>query len=157
MKNPMKDYLYYVLRSYLWTVAAICIVVAVDSTITYYGSNKIGNDSPFSSPLFAILSCGLICPISNLPVILALYKYRFSKVEVVVESIIFLYVATYFTDIVKTLVHLKNGRAVTEMDLNNQTVWWYYPSLNIIYAIILMILICLIYFKVKENRPLIRL
>ena len=79
----MKNFLLYILRSYLWTVIAITLVALFGSLIIDY-CNNIEDKTPFSSPVFAALISGIVYPICNLAVIIPLYKYKFTKTEIII-------------------------------------------------------------------------
>ena len=141
----MKKFLSYILRSYCWTVIAITIATLITTTIIYYCDSSIDLKTPFSSPIFASLICGIIYPIYNLPVIIALCKYRFTKIEIIIESICFMYVTAYMDDIIRYLV---SPSLLWHHDYT--IVWWYNPSFNIVYGICLTIILCLLYIKAKQ-------
>ena len=134
----MKKFLLYILRSYLWTVIAITLVALFGSLIIDY-CNSTADKTPFSSPVFAALISGIVYPVYNLAVIIPLYKYKFTKTEIIIESICFVIITVYIYD-VKTV----QGRDVYER------VWWYGSSLNIVYGICITLLLCLFYIKVKK-------
>lgn len=141
----MKKFLSYILKSYCWTVIAITIGTLITSVITYYCDSSYDKNTPFSSPIFISIVCGIIVPINNLTVILALYKYRFTKTEIVIESICFMYVTAYMDDIIRYLV---SPSLLWHHDYT--IVWWYNPSFNIVYGICLTIILCLLYIKAKQ-------
>jgi len=148
----MKKILSYILRSYCWTVIAITIGTLITSVITYYCASSDDNKTPFSSPIFAAIICGIIFPIYNLPVIIALCKYRFTKIEIIIESLCFVYVSAYMDDIIRYLVspsQLWHHEAISGRD-DYESVWWYNSSFNIVYGICLTIILCLLYIKVKQ-------
>lgn len=148
----MKKFLSYILRSYCWTVIAITIETLIATVIMYYCDSSYGNSTPFSSPIFASLFCGIIYPIYNLPVIIALCKYRFTKIEIVIESICFMYVTAYMDDIIRYLVPpslLWHHEVISGND-NYTIVWWFNSPFNIVYGICLTIILCLLYIKVKQ-------
>lgn len=150
--NNMKKFLSYILRSYCWTVIAITIETLITTAIMYYCDSSYDKNTPFSSPIFAAIICGIIVPINNLAVILALYKYRFTKTEIVIESICFMYVTAYMDDIIRYLVSpslLWHHEVISGND-DYTIVWWYNPSFNIVYGICLTIILCLLYIKVKQ-------
>lgn len=108
-------------------------------------------DSPFSSVPFAILFCGMIYPILNIPVFIALLKYKFSKVEAIVESVCFLHIATYINDIIY-LIFPQDQLWITDSEGHHaERVWWCGDFMNIAYAIIISILLCLLYFSIKKH------
>ena len=148
----MKKFLLYLLKSYCWTVIAITIGTLITSVITYYCASSDDNKTPFSSPIFVSIVCGIIFPIYNLPVIIALCKYRFTKIEIIIESLCFVYVIAYMDDIIRYLVSpslLWHHEVISRND-NYTIVWWYNPSYNIVYGICLTIILCLLYIKVKQ-------
>ena len=148
----MKKFLSYILRSYCWTVIAITIGTLITSVITYYCDSSIDKNTPFSSPIFVSIFCGIIFPIYNLPVIIALCKYRFTKIEIIIESLCFVYVSAYMDDIIRYLVspsQLWNHEAVSGRG-DYESVWWYNSSFNFVYGICLTIILCLLYIKVKQ-------
>jgi riboflavin transporter FmnP len=91
-------------------------------------------------------------PLFNLPVLIALYKYRLSKTEVIIESICLVLAITYFYDVVKFFVphHLLWNHQTVDGREVFERVWWYEHDLNIIYGICITIFLCLVYFKVKK-------
>lgn len=148
----MKKILSYILRSYCWTVIAITIGTLITSVITYYCDSSYDKNTPFSSPIFAAIICGIIVPINNLTVIIALYKYRFTKIEIVIESICFMYVSAYTDDIIRYLVSpslLWHHEVISGRD-DYGIVWWYNSPFNIVYGICLTIILCLLYIKIKQ-------
>ena len=120
----MKKFLLYLFRSYWWSVIAIAVATLLMSTIIYYFDGSM-EKTPFNTPLFVVIICSIMYPLFNLPVLIALYKYRLSKTEVWNHQTV-------------------DGREVFER------VWWYEHDLNIIYGICITILLCLVYFKVKK-------
>ena len=148
----MKKFLSYILRSYCWTVIAITIGTLITSVITYYCDSSDDNKPPFSSPIFVSIFCGIIFPIYNLPVIIALCKYRFTKIEIIIESLCFVNIITYIDDIIRYLVSpslLWHHEVISGND-NYTIVWWFNSPFNIVYGICLTIILCLLYIKVKQ-------
>ena len=147
----MKKFLSYLFRSYWWSVIAIAVATLLVSTISYYYDDSV-EKTPFSSPLFAVIICSIIYPLCNLPVLIALYKYRFSIIEVFVESIFLELSSTFFYMVVEFFVpqHLLWNHRVVDGREVTERVWWYEHDLNIIYGICITILLCLVYFKVKK-------
>ena len=148
----MKKILSYILKSYCWTVIAITIETLITSEIMYYCDSSYDIHTPFSSPTFVSIFCGIIFPIYNLPVIIALCKYRFTKIEIIIESICFMYVTGYMDDIIKYLVSpslLWHHEVISGND-NYTIVWWLDSPFNIVYGICLTIILCLLYIKVKQ-------
>ena len=148
----MKKNLSYILKSYCLTVIAITIETLITTEIMYYCDSSYDIHTPFSSPIFVSIFCGIIFPIYNLPVIIALCKYRFTKIEIIIESICFMYVTAYMDDIIRYLVSpslLWHHEVISGND-NYTIVWWYNPSYNIVYGICLTIILCLLYIKVKQ-------
>lgn len=150
--NHMKKNLSYILRSYCWTVIAITIETLIATVIMYYCDSSYDNNPPFSSPIFVSLICGIFYPIYNLPVIIALCKYRFTKIEIVIESICFVNITAYMDDIIRYFVspsQLWYHEVVSGRD-DYESVWWYNSSFNFVYGICLTIMLCLLYIKVKQ-------
>ena len=148
----MKKYLLYILKSYLWTVIAITLVALFESLIID-NFNNIADESSFSSPVFAALISGIVYPIYNLAVIIPLYKYKFTKTEIIIESICFVNITVYIYDLIKFFVPdnlLWLRKTVLGRDVYER-VWWYGSSLNIAYGICLTLLLCLLYIKVKSR------
>ena len=148
----MKKFLSYILRSYCLTVIAITIETLITTEIMYYCDSSYDIHTPFSSPIFVSIFCGIIFPIYNLPVIIALCKYRFTKIEIIIESICFMYVTGYMDDIIKYLVSpslLWHHEVISGND-NYTIVWWLDSPFNIVYGICLTIILCLLYIKVKQ-------
>lgn len=146
----IKKFFLYILRSYLWSAFAIIMVTLFETTIANYCSNSVDNETPFASPVIAALICGILYSIYNLAVIITLYKYSFSPIEVIVESICLVNVITYIDDIIRFLVpknQLWNYKIIHGIDVYER-VWWYNSDTNIIYGICIIILLCLLYIKV---------
>lgn len=148
----MKKFLSYILKSYCWTVIAITIETLITSEIMYYCDSSYDIHTPFSSPTFVSIFCGIIFPIYNLPVIIALCKYRFTKIEIIIESLCFVNIITYIDDIIRYLVSpslLWHHEVISGND-NYTIVWWLDFPFNIVYGICLTIILCLLYIKVKQ-------
>lgn len=148
----MKKNLSYILKSYCLTVIAITIETLITTEIMYYCDSSYDIHTSFSSPIFVSIFCGIIFPIYNLPVIIALCKYRFTKIEIIIESICFMYVTGYMDDIIKYLVSpslLWHHEVISGND-NYTIVWWLDSPFNIVYGICLTIILCLLYIKVKQ-------
>lgn len=148
----MKKNLSYILKSYCLTVIAITIETLITTEIMYYCDSSYDIHTPFSSPIFVSIFCGIIFPIYNLPVIIALCKYKFTKIEIIIESICFMYVTGYMDDIIKYLVSpslLWHHEVISGND-NYTIVWWLDSPFNIVYGICLTIILCLLYIKVKQ-------
>ena len=147
----MKKFLLYLFRSYWWSVIAIAVATLLMSTIIYYFDGSI-EKTPFNTPLFVVIICSIMYPLFNLPVLIALYKYRLSKTEVIIESICLVLAITYFYDVVKFFVphHLLWNHQTVDGREVFERVWWYEHDLNIIYGICITIFLCLVYFKVKK-------
>jgi hypothetical protein len=148
---PMKKFLLYLFRSYWWSVIAIAVATLLMSTIIYYFDGSV-EKTPFDTPLFVVITCSIMYPLFNLPVLIALYKYRLSKTEVIIESICLVLAITYFYDVVKFFVphHLLWNHQTVDGREVFERVWWYEYDLNIIYGICITILLCLVYYKVKK-------
>lgn len=147
----MKKFLLYILRSYLWTVIAITLVALFGSLIIDY-CNSSADKTPFSSPVFAALFSGIVYPVYNLAVIIPLYKYKFTKTEIIIESICFVIITIYIYDVIRLFVPdnlLWLRKTVQGRDVYER-VWWYGSSLNIVYGICITLLLCLFYIKVKK-------
>lgn len=148
----MKKFLSYILKSYFWSVIAIVIVVFFEAVIINYCGNSVDKETPFASPFIATLICGILYPIYNLVVIIALYKYRFTPIEVAVESICLVKLITYIDNVVTFFVpqnQLWNHKIAFGKDVYER-VWWYDSDMNIIYSICVITLLCLLYIKVKK-------
>lgn len=147
----MKKFFSYILRCYLWSVFAM-IMVSLFETAIINCSNLVDNETPFSSPIFAALICGIFYPIYNLAVIITLYKYRFTLIEVIVESICLVLVISYIEDAIRLFVpenQLWNYKIIYG-EYVCERVWWYKSGMNIIYGICIIILLCFLYIKVKK-------
>lgn len=148
----MKKFLLYIIRSYCWSVIAIAIVAFFESIIIDYCENYV-DKTPFSSPFFAALIGGIIYPIYNLAVIIPLYRYKFTKTEIILESICLVNVTAYIEEVITFFVpqdHLWIHKTVCGSD-SWERVWWYDSSLNILYGICITLLLCLLYIKVKKT------
>lgn len=131
---------------------AITLATFVESTIIYYCDSPI-DSTPFSSPFIAALFCGILYPIYNLPIIIVLYKYKFTIIEIVVESVCFVNITSNIENVIEFFVpssQLWNHKIIDGIDVCER-VWWYNSSLNIVYGICLTLLLCLLYIKVKPS------
>ena len=148
--NRIKIFITYLLKTYCWSVIGIVIATLFETSIIRQLGNESDYDSPFSSVPFAVLISGVIYPILNIPVFIALLKYKFSKVEAIVEGVCFLHIATYINDIIY-LIFPQDQLWITDSEGRHaERVWWYGDFMNIAYAIIISILLCLIYFSIKK-------
>ena len=148
----MKNLLYYIFKSYFWSVIAVVIVILFETVIIYYCDNSVDKETPFTSPFIATLICGVLYPVYNLVVIISLYKYRFTPIEVLVESICLVKLIAYIDNVIIFLVpqnQLWTHKTVFGRDVYER-VWWYDSDMNITYSICIIILLCLLYIKVKE-------
>jgi hypothetical protein len=146
----MKKFLSYIVRSFCLSAIATALITFFEAL--YYYSNSVEKTS-FSSPVFVALFCGIIYPICNLAVILPLYKYKFTKIEVILESICLVNVTAYIEEVITFFVpqdHLWVHKTVCGSD-SWERVWWYDSSLNILYGICITLLLCLLYIKVKKT------
>ena len=146
----MKEFLSYLLKSYCCTVIIITLYILFGALIIHNYGNSSDEPSPFSSPLLAVIICVLIYPIYNLFVIITLYKYRLSKIEIAIESIILVNIITYMDDIVTFFTPLLLTRNFHLESDKIRFLCWYNSSLNFIYGICITIVICFIYIKVKH-------
>lgn len=148
----MKNFLLYILRTYLLSVLAITMAVYLETVVIqyYYPPEQ---RTAFASPAFASIVCGVIYPVLNLPVFMVLYKYRFTVIETIVESIFFVN-SSYHLDEIITLV-FPSSRIWVHKTVNGlerwgwEDAWWYGESLVIVYSICIMIMLCILYMKIK--------
>lgn len=146
----MRFFLSYLLKSYCCTVITITIYILLGATIIYKYGNYLGEASPFSSPLLAVIICDLTYPIYNLFVIITLYKYRLSKIEIAIESIILVNIITYMDDFVSFFyTHMLTPIFYSERN-KDEFLCWYNSSLNVIFGICITIVMCFIYIKIKH-------
>lgn len=149
----MKKFLFYIFKSYFWSVLAIAIVTLFEVVIINYCDNSVDKETPFASPIFAVFICCALYPIYNLAVIIVLYKYRFTPIEIVVESICLVELITYFDNVINYFIPqnlLWNHKIVLGKNVYER-VWWYDSDMNIIYGICVITLLCLLYIKVKDK------
>ena len=147
----MKKFLLYIIKSYCWSVIAIAIVALFESIIIDYCENYV-DKTPFSSPFFAALIGGIIYPIYNLAVIIPLYRYKFTKTEIIIESVCFMNVTVYIYDVIRLFFphsQLWIHKTVVGKDVYER-VWWYDTSLNIVYGICITFLLCMLYVIIKK-------
>ena len=148
----MKKFLSYILRSYCLSVISITMIMLIESIIIDYCDNSV-DKTPFSSPFFAALIGGILYPIYNLAVIIPLYRYKFTKTEIIIESICFMNVCAYIYDVIRLFVpheKLWIHNTVVGRDIYER-VWWYDTSLIIIYGICITFLLCMLYIIIKKT------
>lgn len=61
----MKKFISYILKMYIWSVIIIALASFLEVAIEHHFSPPI-EDTPFSSPAFAALMCGVLYPAHNL-------------------------------------------------------------------------------------------
>lgn len=150
----MKNFLLYILRTYLLSVVTIALVVFLETVVIqyYYPPEQ---QTPFSSPAFAGIACGVIYPVLNLPVFMILYKYRFSVIETIVEGIFFVNLSYHLDEIIRRL--LPSSRVWRHKIVNGgeilgwEDAWWYGEGLVIVYSICLTIMLSFLYMKVLKK------
>lgn len=140
----MRKLLLYLLRSYCLTVITITMVSFFETTIIILCNNPVDNDTPFSSPILAALICGILYPLYNLPVIVALYKYNFSKLEIIIESICIVIIITCIDNVIGGLF------SPNQLWNNTERVWWYSSSFSIVFGILITYILCLLYVGIKQ-------
>lgn len=150
-KPKVKKFLSYVFVMYLISMAAIAVGMLLETMILqyFYPADK----TPFSSPLFIAIGCGVVHPLLNLPVITILYRYGFTKTEIAVESIGFVHIYAYLVeDIIRAFVSPSQlfVHETFEGFEAYSRVWWYSDSFLIIYGICLTLILCLLYVKIKR-------
>lgn len=149
----MKRILLYILRTYLISVVAITMAAYVEAVVIQYYSPP-EEETPFSSPAFAGIVCGVIYPILNLPVFMVLYKYRFTVIETITESVVFVKIIylldeiiRYFRPSSRVCVH----KTVDGLEIWGwEDAWWYGDGKIIVYSICLMIMLCFLYMRIKR-------
>jgi hypothetical protein len=142
----------YLLKSYFWSVITIIFIIFVESTIMYYLDDLGEESTPFSSPIFISLISGVFFPIYNFVVLIILSKYRFTRIEVVVESFFFVSVLDnmdkliqYFCSSDILLIPICSYEGIVY-----KRVWWYGTSMIIIYTICIAVIVCFVYLKIKS-------
>lgn len=150
----MKNFLLYILRTCLLSAVTIAIVVFLETVVIqhYYPPEQ---QTPFSSPAFAGIACGIIYPVLNIPIFMVLYKYRFTMIETIVESIFFVNFPYHLDEIIHRLLpsfrvwrhKIVNGVEI----LGWEDAWWYGEGLVIVYSICLTIMLCFLYMKLKQR------
>lgn len=150
--SDMKNVLLYLLRSYCLSTIVITLTTLIETLFVFYCDSSIDNKTPYSSPFLAALICGILYPIYNMPVFIALYKYKLSKLELCIESICFVKIITYVNNIINFFVshrQMWNHELVLEND-HYVRAWWHNSSLDIVFGILATILLCLFYIKIKK-------
>lgn len=150
----MKNFFLYILRTYLLSVVAIALAVYVEALVMQYFYPP-EQETPFSSPAFIGIVCGIIYPVLNLLVFMVLYKYRFTMIETIVESIFFINLAAHLGEIICYLLpssRVWRHKADNELEIWGwEDAWWYGDGLIIVYSICLTIILCLLYIKIKRR------
>lgn len=150
----MKNYLFYMLRSYLLSAVTITLVVYLETVVIqyYYPPEQ---QTPFSSPAFAGIACGIIYPVLNLSVFIVLYKYRFTVIETIVESIFFVNSPYFLDEVIRH--HFPSSRMWGHKIVNGleilgwEDAWWYSEGLIIIYSICLTIMLSFIFIRIRQS------
>lgn len=155
LRNPYYEKnLVYMLRSYLLGVVAITLVVYLEMVVRqyYYPPEQ---QTPFSSPAFAGIACGIIYPVLNLPVLIVLHKYQLNVIETIVENIFFVNLSYHLDGII---IHLFPSSRVWRHKIVNgleiwgwEDAWWYSEGLVIVYSICLTIMLCFLFMKIKQS------
>lgn len=149
----MKDFLLYILRTYILSVIAIGLAMYLEILCIQYHSPLV--EGPFSSPVYAAVACAVIYPLLNLLVICPLYKYRFPVIEAIVESICFVNI-TFLLD--ELLIKIPSARTWIHKTIDGMECWkwenaWWYGGFQVVfYSICLTIVLCLLYMKMKGRR-----
>ena len=148
----MKNVLLYLLRSYCLSTIVITLTTLIETLFVFYCGSNFDNKTPYSSPFLAALICGILYPIYNMPVFIALYKYKLSKLELCIESICFVKIITYVNNIIHFFDshrQMWNHELVLEND-HYVRAWWHNSSFIIMIGILATILLCLFYIKIKK-------
>ncbi len=86
---------------------------------------------------------------------MVLYKYRFTVIETIVESIFFVNSSHHLDEIITLL--FPSSRIWVHKTVNGlkiwgwEDAWWYGEGLVIVYSICLTIMLCFLYMKVKQK------
>ena len=149
----MKAFIYYIFKSYLLTVVTIMSITLLETIISNHIDNTVDESTPFDSPIIVSLICGALYPIYNLAVIIILYKYRLNAIEIVLESICLINVITYISKVIEFFVpsDLLWHKTKVLGEYVCEKVWWYDSSWDIMYGIVITVLLCLLYIKIKKG------
>lgn len=149
----MKRILLYILRTYLISVVAITMAVYVEAVVIQHYSPP-EEETIFSSPAFAGIVCGVIYPILNLPVFMVLYKYRFTVIETITESVVFVKIIYLLDEIIRYILPSSSvwvHKTVDGLEIWGwEDAWWYGYWKIIVYSICLMIMLCFLYMRIKR-------
>lgn len=146
----MKKFFLYILKSYCCTVIAITIYVFFMAVIVYDSDKLPIEESLFSSPLSAVLICDLIYPIYNMPIIVALYKYRLSITEIAIESLFLINIITYIDNFIN-FCRVKLPYIDVYFGSNNHEITHLSNSSNnYIYGICITMVLCFAYISIKQ-------
>lgn len=145
----MKNFLSYIFKSYCWSVIAIILVSMVEIMIIYNSDNNIDKITPFATPFFAALLCGVFYPIYNLIIIFTLYIYKFTKIELFIESICFVHII----DLIRSFVYHNQlwNYKISIRRIIYERVDCYNFTIDIVFGICITILLCLLYIIVKKK------
>lgn len=149
----MKKKLLYILQTYLICIFAITLSVYIETVVIQHYSPP-EEQTPFSSPAFAVIACGVIYPVLNISVFMVLYKYRFTVIETIVESIFFVNCPYHLDEIIRHL--FPSSRVWVHNTVNGlktwgwEDAWWYGDVQIIVYSICLTIMLCILYMKIKR-------
>lgn len=148
----MMHFIVYLLKTYLACFSVIAVTTFLATAIYQYFIPPT-DITPYTSPVFVALVCGVIYSTGNIPVVPVLYKYKFSKVEIAVESICFMFMPR-LVDYLIELFFSKSELWIHEFTRGQEIeykVWWYDDLLVTLYAICLMIILCSLYKMVKQR------
>lgn len=143
-------FIVYLLKTY-FTCFGVIAVTTFLATAIYQDFIPPTDITPYSSPVFVALVAGVIYSIGNIPVIPFLYKFKFSKIEITVESICFMFMPR-LTDNLIQFFFTRNELWIHECANDQEDkVWWYDDLLVTLYAICFMIILCSLYKKLKRE------
>lgn len=147
----MLRFLLYLLKGFCLSVMVVAIASFLVASIIFYNTNP-SERTVFSSPVFIALFCGIYYPIVNLPIVAILYKCRFTKVELAVESLVLIFVYCSVQGVIRFFVPSnylwthKSGDGI----ISYSRVWWYNDDFCLIRSICITILLCLLYVKARN-------
>lgn len=147
----MLRFLLYLLKGFCLSVMVVAIASFLVASIIFYNTNP-SERTVFSSPVFIALFCGIYYPIVNLPIVAILYKCRFTKVELAVESLVLIFVYCSVQGVIRFFVPSnylwthKSGDGI----ISYSRVWWYNDDFCLIWSICITISLCLLYVKARN-------
>lgn len=146
----MKILCYFKYLSSRWLLSYIAIFFVLFISVSIeYENNVIYQKSPFGSPWLSIFfSLFYVC--ENFPVYLIMFWRRFSKIEAICEAIVFFFISCFLTEI-DPYDYRYIQEYYTYNSISEYFSWKFICRFSEFFSILFMIIICEIYFLIKNR------